>query len=70
MDLMQPSVRQQPAPARWLRPGAAVDVPRFIQEAMSRDPNATADTIRAELAKRRIGMPAIVVAAWMEKLKK
>ena len=69
MDLMQPPIAQQPAPARWLRPGSRLDVPAFIQAALERDPAATADQIAAELNKRRIGLPATTVAAWMEKLK-
>lgn len=69
MDVMYPTVRAQPAPARWLIPGPVRDVPRFIQQALSRDPSASADTIRAELARRRVGVPATTVAAWMQKLK-
>ena len=68
MDLMQPTVREQPAPARWLRPGAAINVPQFIQEAIARDPKVTADSIAAELGRRGIDLPATLVAAWMQKL--
>lgn len=67
---MYPTVREQPAPARWLNPGPVRDVPRFIQEAMQRDPTVSADTIRVELARRRVGVPATTVATWMQKLKR
>jgi hypothetical protein len=69
MDIMTPSLEQQPSPAPWLVRRSRIDVPRLIRSAMELNPDATVDQVVAQLARWNVQVSGIIVAMWLAKWK-
>jgi len=65
MDIMMPSVREQPAPAPWLLHQERINVPRLICELTSQRNNPTPQQIQEELKKRDVDVPRDLITLWM-----
>ena len=70
MDIMMPSVKEQPAPAPWLLHRDRINVPRLICELTAHRNDATPQQIEEELEKRGIDAPRELIAVWMRDCKR
>jgi len=69
MDIMMPSLGQQPAPAPWLAHRNKVDARGVVAAALAQNPSAGIDEIAAELRRRGAEMPAPLVAELIQACK-
>jgi len=65
MDIMMPSVKQQPAPAPWLLHRDNISIPRLICELTAQHRDATPQQIEEELKKRGVDAPRDLIAIWL-----
>jgi hypothetical protein len=67
MDIMMPSVVEQPAPAPWLVQRECIDVSRLVSDILRQNFDATVEEIAGELRKRNAELPGDVVADLMQR---
>ena len=69
MDILYPSLEQQPSPAPWLNRRRLIDAPALIEQVLVQKPEATIDEIRDQLAAWNAPTSGSVVAMWRSKLR-
>ena len=69
MDIMMPSLEQQPSPAPWLVQRSRIDLPRLIRAAMEQNPDASVDQVVTQLAAWNVQASGIIVAMWLAQWK-
>jgi len=69
MDIMMPSVKEQPAAAPWLQHRERIHLPWLICELSARHGDATPQQIEEELQKRGVDAPRDLIAVWLRDFK-
>src|SRR5262249_7202957 len=69
MDILLPSVKEQPAAAPWLLHREQIDLPRLICEAAARREDPTVEQVEEELQKRGVDLPRELIAFWIRDCK-
>src|SRR4051812_38057071 len=70
MDIMMPSLRQQPSPAPWLLRAKRIDVSRLVADVLAQRPEATVDEVVLQLAEHRsVQASGIIVSMLLTKRK-
>jgi hypothetical protein len=70
MDIMMPTIHDQPAAAPWLFHRAQMNLPRLICELTAKHRDASPEQIETQLQKRGVGAPRDLIALWMRDCEK
>ena len=68
MDIMMPSLQQQPLPAPWLLRAKRIDLSRLVADVLAQRPEATVDEVVRQLAEHRsVQASGIIVSMLLSK---
>ena len=68
MDIMMPSLQQQPSPAPWLLRAKRIDLSRLVADVFAQRPDATVDEVVRQLAEHRsVQASGIIVSMLLSK---